>query len=321
MIHQTTRRNFLFAGMAMAGTMACSRHGKLSSNAADLNDNPLGERILGKTGLSLPLLGLGGAGQTPLSWEGREKDASAIIGAAIHLGIRYFDTAASYGPSEAYLGQVVPPHRQKLFLATKTAARNRESAWRDLERSLQRLKTDYLDLWQLHHVAFQEELEQIFSPKGAITALEEAKEQKLVRFTGITGHHEPDVIVAGLKRYPFDTTLIPLNAADLHHPRPFQTAVLPVTQAENVGVIAMKVPAYGHLFKPGGLEGMEQAMGYTLSLPGVHCCIIAAETVQQLEVNVRVAQGFRPLTPAEMKEIERRTASTWEDHSFFRSWT
>jgi aryl-alcohol dehydrogenase-like predicted oxidoreductase len=279
------------------------------------------ERVLGNTSVSVPILGLGGAGQTPLSKPGQEREAIALVEAALTLGIRYFDTAASYGPSEAYLGKILPAYRAHLFLASKTSARDREGAWRDLERSLQRLQTNYLDLWQLHHVSFSEELEQIFSPNGAIKALEEAKAQKLIRFLGITGHHEPDVIAAGLKRYPFDTALVALNAADIHHPRPFISKVLPVAQAQNVGVIAMKVPAYGRLFKPGVLKGMEQAMGYVLSLAGVHGCIIAAENPGQLAANVRVAQAFQTLTPAEMTHIEQLTARAWQDNTFFRQWT
>jgi aryl-alcohol dehydrogenase-like predicted oxidoreductase len=190
-----------------------------------------------------------------------------------------------------------------------------------LERSLKRLNTDHLDLWQLHHVSFEQELNKIFSSNGAIKAIEEAKQQKLVRFVGITGHHEPAIIVEGLRRYPFNTTLIPVNAADKHHPRPFIPTVLPMARQKQVGVIAMKVPAYGRLFKPGVLEGMHQALGYTLSQPGVHCCVIAAETIAQLESNVKVARAFQPLAQASLREIEQRTAAAWEDNTFFRAWT
>lgn len=277
--------------------------------------------MLGSTGVRLPIFGLGGAGQTPLSQRGAEQEAVALIQRALELGIRYFDTAASYGPSEDYLGKVLPAHREKLFLASKTDQRDRDGAWRELERSLKRLNTDYLDLWQLHHVAFEDDLNTIFSSDGAIQALEEAKQQKLVRFGGITGHHEPAIIAEGLRRYPFHATLVPLNAADKHHPRPFAPVVLPLARQKNVGVIAMKVPAYGRLLKPGVLAGMHQAMGYTLSLSGVHCCIIAAESIAQLEHNVSVAQAFQPLTQQAMAEIEQRTAAAWEDNSFFRAWT
>ena len=332
MTGKTTRRNFLMTSVAAAGsvvgvaalqqnqTNTATPPAKTPTNTAT-PPATMPERLLGRTGVRVPVFGLGGAGQTPLSWEGKERDAVAIIERALELGIRYFDTAASYGPSEDYLGKVLPPHRSQLFLASKTDVRDRDGAWRELERSLKRLNTDHLDLWQLHHVSFPQELDTIFGSGGAIKALEEAMQQKLVRFAGITGHHDPTVIAEALRRYPFHTTLIPVNAADKHHPRPFIPVVLPVAQQQKVGVIAMKVPAYGRLFKPGGLEGMHQALGFTLSQPGVQCCVIAAETVAQLEHNVSVAQAFQSLSTKEMAAIEQRTAAIWEDGTFFRSWT
>ncbi|MFM1842763.1 MAG: hypothetical protein RLZZ490_1500, partial [Cyanobacteriota bacterium] len=102
--------------------------------------------------------------------------------------------------------------------------------------------------------------------------------------------------------------------------RPLSRTVLPVAQAQNVGVITMKIPAYGRLFKNGLLDGMEQAMGYTLSLPGVHSCVIAAESVEQLASNVQVAQAFQPLSPEALTAIEQRTAQDWQSVSFFRQW-
>lgn len=328
MTKNTTRRKFLITGVATAGTIVgCTQLTRSQSNPSSstpersINKEPMPERDLGNTGAKVPVFGLGGAGKTPLSQDRQEKAAIVLIEKALSLGILYFDTAASYSPSEDYLGKVLPPYRKEIFLATKTAARDRDGAWKDLERSLKRLNTDYIDLWQFHHVSFDEELEQIFSQDGAIKALEEAKEQKLVRFSGITGHHEPAVIVKGLQRYPFDTTLVSINAADIHHPRPFSTTVLPVAKQKNVGVIAMKIPAYGRLFTPGVLSGMEQAMGYVLSLNGVHCCIIAAENPEQLESNVRVAQAFKPLSEQKLRQIEQLTAHAWEDNTFFRQWT
>lgn len=330
MSFKQTRRNFLLTGITVAGGLiGCSRlqQGSTSLTASSIQASTptysiaIPERILGKTNLTIPILGLGGAGQTPLSWQDSETQAIALVERALELGIRYFDTAASYGPSEDYLGKVLPTARNTIILASKTAERSRDGAWRELEQSLKRLKTDYLDIWQLHHVSFTEELDTIFGPDGAIQAIEEAKQQGLIRFSGITGHHEPAVIAEGLQRYPFDMTLVCLNAADNHHPRPFAPTVLPVAQAQNVGVVAMKVPAYGKLFSSGALDGMHQAMGYTLSLAGVHTCVIAAESIEQLEHNIEVAKAFEPLDETAMAEIEQRTAGVWEENSFFRAWT
>ncbi|MDB9314608.1 aldo/keto reductase [Spirulina sp. CS-785/01] len=334
------RRKFLITGAVTTGVVIGGSilHKTLTSADADTpvtssttpsekaNSQPvpptgIPERVLGKTGVSVPILGLGGAGQTPLSWTGREKEAIAMIETALQEGIRYFDTAASYGPSEGYLGKILPSMRQDIFLASKTAKLDRDNAWRELERSLKRLNTDYLDLWQMHHISFMDELDQITGNNGAAKAIEEAKDQKLIRFVGITGHHEPDVIAEGLRRYPFDTALIPVNAADSHHPRPFIPEVLPVAQENNVGIIAMKVPAYGRLFKPGVLDGMQQAFGYSLSQQGVHTAIIAAETPEQLISNINVARQFQPLSEPELAQIAQQTANAWEDNTFFRAWT
>ena len=322
--NRKTRRSFLITSLTTAiGVAGCSATQRQIAAAPtplpELGSFPV--RQLGRTNIQLPILGLGGAGNTPLSWENGEEAALEQIERALALGIRYFDTAASYGPSESYLGKVLPPYRDEVFLSSKTSARDRDGAWRELEQSLQRLKTDYLDLWQFHHVSFESDLDTLLGKGGAVQAFEEAKAQGLVRFSGITGHHEPDVIAAGLQRYPFDHALIPVNAADPHHPRPFIPGVLPTARAQNVGITAMKVPAYGRLFKPGVLDGMNQALGYALSQPGVHCAVIAARSIEQLEENVRVARAFQTLDAAALLEIEQKTAIAWQDNTFFRSWT
>jgi aryl-alcohol dehydrogenase-like predicted oxidoreductase len=330
------RRNLLTGGIAaMGGAIASMQLHRwlrvdeyqatptvaISTNTALPETATMPENILGKTGERIPILGLGTAGATPVDKYDRVAEATAVIERALELGIRYFDTAASYRASEENLGRVLPPYRDRVFLASKTASLDRDGAWRELERSLARLQTDYLDLWQLHHVSFADEIERMSQKDGAIAALEEAKEQGLIRYTGITGHHEPDVIVQGLRRYPFDMTLIPVNAADLHQPRPFISTVLPVAQELNVGVVAMKVPAYGRLLKPGVLAGMHEALGYTLSQPGVHSAVIAAETPEQLASNVAVAQAFTQLSEADCDAIARKVAPHWRENSFYRAWT
>lgn len=317
MFKHTTRRNLILGGLTSIGAIAWKQMRPSNLQAAKI----MPTRVLGKTAVTVPIFGLGGAGRTPLSRSGQEKAARELLEYALQGGIRYFDTAANYGPSEAYLGKVLPEYRDQVLIATKTGARDKDGAWRDLERSLKRLNTDYIDFWQMHHVSFAGEVKKMLGKNGAIEALEAAKEQKIVRFSGITGHHEPQVIAQALQRYPFDTTLITLNAADIHHPRPFSTGVLPIAQAQNVGVIAMKVPAYGRLLQPGVLQGMEEAMGYSLSLPGVHCCIIAAENKQQLESNLQVARNYQPLDEKQRDIIASKTAQVWENNSFFRSWT
>ncbi|MDZ7963328.1 MAG: aldo/keto reductase [Aulosira sp. DedQUE10] len=314
-----TRRNFLLTSVAVASSIV--KADALTPNISQTSSAKMPERVLGNTGVKVPILGLGGAGtNTPLDKNDQEREAVAIIEKALELGIRYFDTARSYGTSEIYLGKVLPTQRAKVFLASKTDKRDRDGAWRELESSLKRLNTDYLDLWQLHHVSYSQELDQIFSPSGAIKALEEARQQKIVRFVGITGHHDPQVIAEGLRRFQFHTTLIPINAVENHHSQSFIPAILPLAKQQNLGVIAMKVPAYGKLFQGGGLDNINQALGYSMSQPGVHCCVIAADSVQQLEENVNAARSYQPLTNQQLVEIEQCTAQIWQDSTFYRSW-
>ncbi len=341
-----TRRNFLLTSVAVASSIVTTD--ALTANTSQTPSATMPERVLGRTGVKVPILGLGGAGtNTPLDKPDKEREAVAIIERALELGIRYFDTARSYGKereavaiieraleldiryfdtarsygtSEIHLGKVLPTHRAKIFLASKTAQRNRDEAWRELESSLKRLNTDYLDLWQLHHVSFLEEIDTIFSASGAIKAVEEAIQQKIVRFAGITGHHDTQVIAEGLRRFPFHTTLVPINAVENHHADSFIPAILPLAKQQNLGVIAMKVPAYGKLFQAGGLANIQQALGYTLSQSGVNCCVIAADSVQQLEENVQAAISYQPLTNQQLAAIEQRTAGIWQDTTFYRAW-
>ncbi|MGB3614323.1 MAG: aldo/keto reductase [Elainellaceae cyanobacterium] len=343
-----SRRHFLAGAASLAGSVACQREvrqnatpvvqtastgGSVKGSAnlgidlgtdtdpsAGAFSQAMVMRSLGRTGLTLPVLGLGGSA-SPLSRLGAEAEAIAIIERSLELGIRYFDTAANYGPSEERLGKVLPAKRGEVVIASKTSARDRDRAWRQLEQSLMRLQTDYLDVWQFHALTHDWDIDTILNEgNGAILAAQEAQEQGLIRHVGITGHHNPGIITKALTRYPFDTALVPINAADKHTSEPFITTVLPVAQPQNTGIIAMKVPAYGRLFKDGLLDGMGEAMGYALSQPGVSNCIIAADTLAQLEENVAAAQGFVPLSEEAIAAIEARTANAWQDSSFFRGW-
>jgi aryl-alcohol dehydrogenase-like predicted oxidoreductase len=290
-------------------------------NAAAQVVQAMPSRLLGRTPMTTPILGLGGSA-SPLSRPGAEAEALAMIERAYEGGIRYFDTAANYGPSEERLGQVLPAVRSEVMIATKTSRRDYDAAWQQLESSLQRLKTDYIDLWQFHAITYDWDVDSLLDPQqGAIKAAEEAKQQGLIRAIGVTGHNNPEIFVKALNRYPFDTALIPINAADKHTPAPFIDHVLPVAQQHNTGIIAMKVPAYGRLFQPGVLTGMAEALGYALSQPQVHCCIVAADTLEQLEENLAAARAFQPMTAETLSNIEQRTASVWQETSFFRRWS
>jgi hypothetical protein len=273
-------------------------------------------RPLGKTGYSVCLFSLGG--QATLEQGGRTEEALAIINRAIDLGVNYIDTAAAYGRgiSETYIGVVMRSRRKEVYLASKTHDRNYDGSMRLLELSLKHLQTDHLDLWQLHNVRTDEDLEKIFAKDGAIKAMEKAREEKMVRFLGITGHYDPFVLQKGIEQYPFDSILMALNAADKHN-RSFIDNLLPVAVEKKMSIVGMKVPARGRIFREGGISTMSQAMRYVLTLP-VSTIIAGISTVKELEENVQITKDFKPCTSAEMAKLEELTKPYYSEASWFK---
>jgi hypothetical protein len=206
--------------------------------------------------------------------------------------------------------------RNEVFLATKTHNRTRDGSLQLLEESLTSLQTDHLDLWQLHNVRTDEQLETIFGKDGAIEALEKARSEKTVRFLGITGHFNPDVLIRAIKRYDFDTVLLALNPSDIHF-LPFQKELLPLANEKKMGIIGMKIPARGRLFRPGGITSMKDSMSYVMTHP-VSTVIVGCDDVKQLEENVSIATNFKPLPKEEMARLEGLTASYAKEASFFK---
>lgn len=258
-------------------------------------------RPLGRTGHQVSLFSLGG--QSLLEDKVRER-AVAVIHRALDMGVNYCDTAPLYGPSQDYFGEVMKTRRKETFLATKTDDRTRDGSLRLLEDSLRRLQTDRIDLWQLHHIGSMEDLNAAFRKGGAIEALVKARDEKTVRFLGITGHFDPATLLEGIRRFDFDCILMALNAADRHH-LPFQEALLRTASEKKMGIIGMKVPARGKLLARAGLT-MRDCVDYVWSLP-VSTVIIGCDSIDQLEENVALAREFRPLSGERMAALETRT--------------
>jgi len=302
------------AGFVLGGKTPVAAASNASSEAAA---PPMPERPLGKTGHNVRLFSLGG--QATIEKEGTLDESVAIINRAIDLGVNYLDTAASYGRgiSQKYYGEVLATRRDEVFLATKTHNRTRDGSLQLLEQSLESLQTDHLDLWQLHNISRMEQLDQIFADDGAIHALLEAREQGIVKNLGITGHADPDVLIEGLNRFDFDTILMALNPADKYH-RPFMDKLLPVANEKGMGVIAMKIPARGRIFKDGGLTSMKEALTWTFSQP-ISTVIVGCDDVAQLEENISVAAEFQPLNSAQMAAIEAKVAGYPMEASFFKT--
>jgi aryl-alcohol dehydrogenase-like predicted oxidoreductase len=339
------RRAFMKSGGV--ATAALLAQGALPRSAHALPEFPtnpatagaMPTRNLGKTGYRVGIFSLGG--QSALERGNNDAVAVPMVERALDLGVNYLDTSSIYGGpdrwSERYIGQVTKRRRSEAFLASKTKERTRDASMRMLEQSLKLLNTDHLDLWQLHDIGTMTDVEEVFAKGGAMEALLEAREQKMVRFLGLTGHHRPDSLVEGIKRFPFDTILLALNAADAHH-YSFMTDLLPMAVERQMGIIGMKITGRGRLLStwtPPSLEqqkrswegvvlangpgtiGMREAISYTLSLP-VSTVIIGCDTVVQLEENVRLARDFTPLSARQMADLAERATPCSKQALFFR---
>ncbi len=289
-------RRRTFFGSAFAGLAATA----YSARAPKAKAGGIPQRTFGKTGVKVTVIGQAGGRFPLISFE----EAKAITLRAYDLGINYFDTSVDYwnGRSEEVYGDVLPPFRKHIFLTTKANERTRAGAEAELETSLKRLRTDYVDLWQMHALNEKEEVDQIFGPGGAIEAFEAAKKAGNCRFIGFTGHHDPHVHLAMLHAYDkFDSVLMPLNIADAHY-LSFQNLTLPVAVERGMGIQGMKNFGNAKLLQR---FSTQECLSYVLSLP-VSCTAIGCTTIGQLEDDVRIAQQFKPLSPDEMENLRKR---------------
>jgi aryl-alcohol dehydrogenase-like predicted oxidoreductase len=262
------------------------------------------KRMLGRTGVEVTLLGLGGEGG--LRTHDFEREAYALINRALDLGITYCESARAYDGSESYYGKALRERRGQIFLTSKSHARDRAGALLQLHETLRNMQTDHLDLWQVHDVRTTEDIKQIFGPGGALEAFVEAKEKGLVRFIGVTGHHDPSIIAACLDRFPFDTVLVPVNPAEPAH-RSFISEVIPLAQERETGIVGMKVYLRGLAAQVPGHTGMEPFLRFALSQP-VATVVIGCDDLIQLEQNVRLARSFAPLSSEEQEQLVLRVA-------------
>ena len=338
------RRDFLKSGASIAaglstGVVASTAKAEATSAAKPVQDL-MPTRNLGKTGFRCTIFGLGGQGA--LEKPNNEAVALPMIQRALELGVNYFDTSAIYGGparwSEQYLGKGLKGAREQVFIATKTKERTRDAALTNLEVSLKLLDTDYIDTWQLHDVGIQEDVDQIFGKGGAIEALTQAHEQKIVRNLGVTGRFRPEALMECIRRFPFDTVLMGLNAADRYY-YPFEKELLPMAVEKQMGIIGMKVMARGRILSswtpppvdvqkrswegtgaiatmPGTLTKHETFF-YTVSLP-ISTAIIGCDSVQQVEECAALAREFTPLSQSQMAELEAKVEPVAKQALFFR---
>jgi aryl-alcohol dehydrogenase-like predicted oxidoreductase len=272
------------------------------------------KRKLGKTGVDVTILGLGGEGV--LRTYGYEREADDLINRAIDLGINYFESARAYSGSESYYGRSLRERRKEIFLTSKSHARNKKGALLHLQETLRNMKTDHLDLWQVHDVRTEEEIEEIFGPNGALEAFVEAKDKGLVRFIGVTGHHDPLITKRCLQRFDFDTVLIPVNPAEPAY-KSYLTEVIPSAKKKGMGIVGMKVYFRGFADKLPWFETMEPLFRFALSQP-ITTAVIGCDDVEQLEENVKLAGSFSPMTEKETQDLIGNVSSYARELMYYK---
>jgi aryl-alcohol dehydrogenase-like predicted oxidoreductase len=273
-------------------------------------------RPFGRTGIPVSILALGG---WHLGLPKTEREATRLVHAAIDGGITFMDNAWDYndGVSERRMGAALAGRRDKVFLMTKACPHGRDArtAMRQLEDSLRRLRTDYLDLWQLHEVIFADEPAQYFAKGGAVEALDRARRQGKVRFVGFTGHKDPDLHLEMLAHdYPWDSCQLPLNCFDASF-RSFERRVLPELNRRGIAAIGMKSLGGDARSVKAKAVTAEEAIRYTLSLP-IATLVSGIDTMRVLRQNLGIAQEFRPMTNRERQALLRRAAPSARDGRF-----
>jgi uncharacterized protein len=253
----------------------------------------LPQKRLGRTHLEVTLLGLGGLGilskcnHTPGS-------ASYLIHAALDHGINFIDTARSYADSEERIGKALRGRRHKCIIASKTMARSFRGAVQDLQTSLRMLQTDYIDLYQIHHLQWQDELHQVLQEDGALHALKQAQAQGLIGHIGLTAHL-PQLAIQALATGFFDTIQAPYNPLD----GPMFCEILHYARKQDMGIIIMKPIAGGLLADHAGL-----ALRYCLEQE-ISSVIPGMSTLEHIQTNIKYIMRREPLSQFELDDLLR----------------
>jgi aryl-alcohol dehydrogenase-like predicted oxidoreductase len=273
-------------------------------------------RPFGRHADRVSIIGLGGF---HLGVPDTDRAAVRLAHQAIDAGITFFDNAWDYnnGLSEERMGKAIVDRRDSVFLMTKVCTHGRDAkvAMKQLEDSLRRLQTDYLDLWQIHEVVFPNEPAMHFARGGVVEALDRAREQGKVRYVGFTGHKDPALHMAMLAYdYQWDACQLPLNCFDASF-RSFEQEVLPELNRRGIAPIGMKSLGGDGRAVKAKVVTAEEALRYALSLP-VTTTVSGMESPKILKQNIAVARGFRPLSVRERERLRRKTTIGASDGRF-----
>ena len=297
---EMSRRQFV--GRIVAGA-AGFRVAGLQPRGGEPRFDPKGlpTRVLGRTGVRVPLIGLGCGSRFCRI---KDPDESVrLLNEALDSGFYYWDTAHDYTwggvVSEERLGLVLKTRRKEVFLASKVGPRDVEKAKRHLEESLRRLRTDYLDLYQIHLVRSRKDVDEIGKSGGLVEWLHRLKEEGVTRFIGFTGHLSAEAMLAALERFALDTVLVALD----HYrggKEPFEEKLVPAAVERGLGVSVMKIIRPREKVRD---IPAEKLIRYALSIPGVAAAVIGIDSVEILRKNVQLLKRFKPLTGEEFRSL------------------
>lgn len=292
-----------------------------------MTTTPLPTRTLGKTGREVPILAVGtGPGGMGLD----DALAADLYDQAIDLGVTYIDTAPGYGRAHHQVGQVMRRRRDEVFLATKVPTDSADELLQELERGLEDLGTDWVDLAYIHHVGSRD-VDAVLSPSGSLAGLQEARRRGWTRLIGFTAHNWPAKALRLLTGADIDVVMLALNFAD-RYTYGFEGCALPLACDRGVGVAAMKVyggaqamkyeTAPGEGRRPSAMEAsgfarFDLALRYALGLPGVATAVVGMYTEEELRRNIAWARQYAPLSRTEARHLDeegRRLAGLWGPH-------
>jgi aryl-alcohol dehydrogenase-like predicted oxidoreductase len=299
---RSSRRDFIrrtLFGAAITGLVSAFG-APADSTSGDAQSQRVDRRRLGRIGAEVSILGLGLGGAFMDGYEGKLDAGHALLESALAQGINYWDTARSYGPSEGMIAPVLVRNRNNVFLASKSDARDYDGFKRDLERSLQVLRTDHIDLYQLHDLRPREWADLGDIESGAVRAARKAKDQKVIRSFGVTGHSGAGILIECMKRFDPDVvlTIFPSTRPDKGR---YEDELLPLARARKIGVIGMKTIRFA---REAGLPAKE-LLRYALSLDGVNTVIVGLDSLRHLNENATVASNFGPMKEGRRDELSK----------------
>ena len=273
--------------------------------------------VFGNTSQQVTVVGLGGEGI--LRSYGRKTQAVEVIHEAIGQGISYFDSARVYSDSEVYYGMVWgsnPEKRSEIFQTSKSASRDRQGALADLEQTLERMNTDYLDLWQIHDVRTEEEIQEIAGPGGALEVFVEARSAGKVRFIGVTGHHDPQILTRAVREWPVDSVMMPINPVE-ELLDGFLTSILPIAKEKGVAIIGMKTLGGSHYLLPQLGVTAESLIKYALS-QDITVALVGCSTPEEVRTLAQEGAEQTPLSEKEKTQLLNKFKPYAERLAFYR---